>query len=1044
MKRICFLFLVIPILFACAKQEVAGPDTGAAALTIVEATFSLDKADTSDPAKTTLGDLSEGVRPVYWSEGDQLCINGNVSEALTEVVPQQASAQFRFNASLSYPYKALYPASFYGESGKITLPAVQTWAEGTFAPNTAPAAAYLTSAGALRLSNLCGVLKVKLLAKEGGDTDKITRVEFRGNADEKVSGDFGLDYTMPVIIAATATEPADKAVCVTMDHALSTTQATEVYIVVPARTYSAGFTLTVMDENGHAMTSVNNAPVTFEKGQILSKSTALVFEPTATVIVIDTPARLNAFATAFNNGEYDEDVTVKVTADLTYDETTSAAYTTIGNDNYNFKGVFDGGGCTISGLTTVNALFYLPTDATIKNVVYGANNQITHPATQGGHWAVIARVLKGTTVIKDCVVNSDLTLYYSASLAGESGVGMIAGVLDENSSVQNCTVNGDINYVNDGQCMAYAQDIGGVVGLARSAGSSIIGCTMNGDLNFEAQEGQTATSSTTSDLYIGVGGVVGKCNNSNILVSGCKMNGGILWQDYLLSVGLGGICGWATCTMENCTVTRNMTVYVPCESTSSVKYVRAFYGGVAGRMQGAMTNCHNTAANVMSIDDSHNSCCVGGLIGKGFSPTVITDCSNSSPIMQNTVASNDMQVGGIVGNMFTGSIVSASNTGAVTVKTPKPVSTSQIDVGGICGQISAPIDGGSISGNRSAIHNSAQITADLQEEGIGYGFVNIGGVIGRVNAANANVSNVTNSGLVHVDVNKGDGTLAFKNMHEGGIIGRIGAAVTVSGCINTAMTRCWGGKGQNNSRTLFMGGIIGSVLNNNLGAGYAVTISDCHNYGKMNSTNYNTQYPNSSHNQGNCIGGIIGLCRGVTVDNRALITDCTHSLSGGQRIGDSNYDSTYRGYIAGICGYAYNTNLTRCTNSAYMKNDAACGERVSGIVGMTTASIVDGCVLDADVSGGVIAGICSAANNAATIIQNCRVIATLTTAKAAACGALVHNTTTGLQLLNNGIKGSGTGTAGTVAWTDESQINVYCSPVSQTNPTMSGNYIISD
>ena len=111
---------------------------------------------------------------------------------------------------------------------------------------------------------------------------------------------------------------------------------------------------------------------------------------------------------------------------------------------------------------------------------------------------------------------------------------------------------------------------------------------------------------------------------------------------------------------------------------------------------------------------------------------------------------------------------------------------------------------------------------------------------------------------------------------------------------------------------------------------------------------------------------------------------------------------------------------------------------------MTAACTIDGCVLDADIENGVIGGICSAANNAATIIQNCRVIATLTTVKAPACGALVHNTAAGLQLLNNGIKGSGTGTAGTVDWTDESLIAVYCSPVSQTNPTMSGNYIIAD
>lgn len=1034
MKKITVFSLAALILFSCAKQEMDVADNAVKGVTYVSAQFE------DNQAKTSLGDLSEGTRPVYWSNGDQLCINGVTSVALEGVASEQASATFRFNEVLSYPYKVVYPASAWVSSGKVQLPATQAWAEGTFADNVAPAIAYLESAGTLTLSNMCSILKVKLLAADGGDSDKIVSVAFKGNDEEQVSGEFGVDYTMPVMLPGTSTAAADKVVSVTMDQALSTTEPVEVYIVVPARTYAKGFTLTIRDENGHVMESVNNTSVTFERGKIRSKATPIEFVPTATVIIIDTPSSLNAFAAAFNQGNIAEDVNVKVVADLNYDAETSAGYKTIGNENYNFKGVFDGGGYTIGGLTTDKALFYIPEDATIKNVVFGADCTITHPASLGGNWGIIARVPKGNTVIEDCVVDCDLTLYYSSSASSETGIGMVAGRLDGNTSVQGCTVNGDINYVNDGQCMPKAQNVGGVVGYALAGTSSISGCTMNGALNFAAQTGQTATSSTSTDLYIGFGGIVGKSIGS---VSGCEMNGDILWEDYLLSIGLGGICGWGTGSFTDCTVTRNMTVNVPCESTSDIKYVRAFYGGVVGRLQGAMTNCHNTAANVMSIDDSHNSCCVGGLVGKTFSPSVITDCSNSSPIMQNTVAANDMQVGGIVGSFYAGTMVSAVNSGAVTVKTPKAVSTSQIDVGGICGQITAGIDGGAFSGNVSAIHNSGQITADLQEECIGYGWLNIGGVVGRANAATSSVQRVTNAGRVHVDVNKGDGTLAFKNLHEGGIVGRVAEAATVSGCINTAETRCWGGKGYCKTRTLFMGGIVGSVLKT-LSAGASATISDCHNYGKITSTNYASDYPNGAHNQGNCIGGIVGLCRGAAASDRALVTGCTHSLTNGQRIGDSNYDSTYRGYIAGICGYAYNANLTNCTNSAYMKNNAANAERVSGIVGMTATCTIDGCVLDADIENGVIAGICSAANNAATIIQNCRVIATLTTVKAAACGALVHNTTAGLQLLNNGIKGSGTGTAGTVDWTDESQIAVYCSPVSQTNPTMSGNYIIAD
>jgi hypothetical protein len=241
------------------------------------------------------------------------------------------------------------------------------------------------------------------------------------------SGDFSIDYNKLAIEEANSTLLAEQTVTVTVNQSLSTSQALEVYVVVPAREYTKGFTLTIIDQNGHTMEVAKASSINVVAGQILSMSTPVEFEPTFTSILIDTPSKLNAFAKAFNNGEYDVDVDVKVISDLEYDATTSADFASIGNGTYVYAGVFDGGGYSIKGLTTSNSLFYLPNGATIKNVVYDQSCVITHPASLGGNWGVLGRAFQGSTKAENCVINCDVKLYYSNVASAETGLGVITG-----------------------------------------------------------------------------------------------------------------------------------------------------------------------------------------------------------------------------------------------------------------------------------------------------------------------------------------------------------------------------------------------------------------------------------------------------------------------------------------------------------------------------------------------------------------------------------------------------------------------------------------
>ena len=62
--------------------------------------------------KTALGEAVDGKRKVYWSNGDQVSLNGVASEALSGLGEEAASANFTFPGVINPPFNLLYPASF--------------------------------------------------------------------------------------------------------------------------------------------------------------------------------------------------------------------------------------------------------------------------------------------------------------------------------------------------------------------------------------------------------------------------------------------------------------------------------------------------------------------------------------------------------------------------------------------------------------------------------------------------------------------------------------------------------------------------------------------------------------------------------------------------------------------------------------------------------------------------------------------------------------------------------------------------------------------
>ena len=208
------------------------------------------------------------------------------------------------------------------------------------------------------------------------------------------------------------------------------------------------------------------------------------------------------------------DINITLTADI---DLTGKNWTPIGTDYDNsYKGTFDGGGHTITGLTfTTNdeyaGLFgWLNRAGTVKNVVM-EGVQITSNQIYGGSIGGVVGSSWGT--IENCSVSGSVsgTVYVggvvgaqiggsitgcssSATVKGMVDVGGVAGQTNSSATLTACYATGNVTLE-----IAPKKNIagGGLVGM--NAGSSLLACYATGNV--------TSTGSSTG--YVHIGGFLG-------------------------------------------------------------------------------------------------------------------------------------------------------------------------------------------------------------------------------------------------------------------------------------------------------------------------------------------------------------------------------------------------------------------------------------------------------------------------------------------------------------------------------------------------------
>ncbi|WP_195285529.1 fimbrillin family protein [Alistipes shahii] len=251
-----------------------------------------------------------------------------------------------------------------------------------------------------------------------------------------------------------------------------------------------------------------------------AKDLGYTIESNGSYTVYNADGLLNV-AELVNGGKTDINITLEKNIDLTGKD-----WTPIGTDYDNsYKGTFDGGGHTITGLTfTTNdeyaGLFgWLNRAGTVKNVVM-EGVQITSNQIYGGSIGGVVGYSWGT--IENCSVSGSVsgTVYVggvvgaqidgsitgcssSATVKGMVDVGGVAGWTNFGATLTACYATGNVTLEIDPKKNIAG---GGLVGM--NAGSSLLACYATGNV--------TSTGSSTG--YVHIGGFLG---NNYTTVTAC-------------------------------------------------------------------------------------------------------------------------------------------------------------------------------------------------------------------------------------------------------------------------------------------------------------------------------------------------------------------------------------------------------------------------------------------------------------------------------------------------------------------------------------------
>lgn len=282
--RIIFSALLLPALLLSCQKESAPEEP-------VDGT--VFSASIQNVSKTVMDGLN-----VNWENDDVIIVNGQPSTSIA-ICDNPSSADFTLPQGLQAPFDAVSPASAWSD-GKVVLPSVQNWREGSFDP---AAALMLSTGGTTDLLFRHAMAYVKFTVAEGSGTDAISYMQVTANGNEALSGSFTPDYSAPALTAV------ETSASVRLDCAEGVPQGKDFIVAIPAQKYAQGITVRIVDVKNHYMDIVSTEEFDAVPGGLYP--TSVTFAPKGTLINsgLDSPAPRELTKILFIGNSHDLDAT---------------------------------------------------------------------------------------------------------------------------------------------------------------------------------------------------------------------------------------------------------------------------------------------------------------------------------------------------------------------------------------------------------------------------------------------------------------------------------------------------------------------------------------------------------------------------------------------------------------------------------------------------------------------------------------------------------------------------------------------------------------
>ena len=702
-----------------------------------------------EKVRTQLGEKVDGAYPLYWSEGDQISVNGVASEPLTEEQSGKSSATFTVEGEFA-SFNVAYPAA---EEGQVLFAEKQAHLNNdTFASGVTTVYGVGTTASDVALHYLTGFVKFGVT---GSAT--LTKIEVAADNECALAGAFNIDFATGEV---TPTEGASKVIEYSFgEGATLSEEPLYVHIAVPAGDY-AKLVVTLYDsENGSTTRQINGGDIVAGKLLEMSTNVEYVADEVFDGLVIDSAEKLVELAA--NASAYSK---VRVTADIDMSEVEWAPIE-------GFAGEFDGGNYTISGLKA--PLFGTTVATSIKNVklAVAINNY------SGAFFGALACVMTNTeAVVENCSVRGNILINNTSNPGDTIRYGGLIGrgpattnVWKNLTSYANITLRGT----------AYSKTIvlGGIIGdftanelkgnlknadhlgtinvdQTKSSGNLIVyGVCMyayniedcdNGSQNTPHTMGKITVNHTTTGGTVEVTGLcrymegnTTNCHNygdidATINNSSSKSN----YVAGLFSMQYVDASSAVRATMSNCSNEGDITV-------SGTMAFTSYFSGISANYQRFGQIDYNNVHNIGNITLASGFENSGATLLSGFSsaqynnnsytfsPT-FTNCSNSGVLKLSGTQSSTLYLGGFAcqytGSKSTLTFTDCVNRGDIIVD--GSATASKICIGGFIAETSKAISGATVvceiaSGEIPA----GMLSGNTKSSGLSASSCNVGGKV---------------------------------------------------------------------------------------------------------------------------------------------------------------------------------------------------------------------------------------------------------------------------------------------------------------------------